>query len=70
MLICLPTPSCYVYMTSILLVRTSARLKAPKPFREDRDLNFQFDALFQYVIKDRALRNYFRKRQLEVDGHC
>ena len=55
---------------STMFVQMSARLKAPTPFTEDRSLKFQFDALFQYVIKDRALRDYYRKRQLDVDDHC
>ena len=69
MLICLPSP-CHPPTTSISLVRTSARLKAPTPFLEDCDLNSQFDALFQYVIKDRALRDFYGKRQREVDDPC
>lgn len=51
-----------------LFCRNSARLAAPKPFRQGRSLDYQFDALFYYVIKDRALRNYYRNRQQEVIG--
>ncbi|KAI2498162.1 putative amidoligase enzyme [Fragilaria crotonensis] len=53
----------------IWMVRTSARLKTPTPFMENCDLKFQFDALFQYVIKDRALRDFY-KRQQEVEDQC
>ena len=58
------------FSISTTVVQMSARLKAPTPFMEDRNLKFQFDALFQYVIKDRALRDYYRKRQQDLDDHC
>ena len=51
----------------IALVTNSARLASPSAFRKDRDLDFQFGALFQYVIKDRALREYYRNRREELD---
>jgi len=44
-------------------VTNSARLPSPKSFKEGRDLDFQFIALFQYVIKDRALRNFYKERR-------
>jgi Putative amidoligase enzyme len=47
----------------ITLVNNSAQLAAPKPFRRGRDLDFQFNALFQFVVKDRALREYYRGRR-------
>ena len=53
---------------SIAIVRNSARLKAPKPFMKGRPLYYQFDALFEYVIKDRALRDFYRERQDNVDA--
>eukprot|EP00980_Cylindrotheca_fusiformis_P016167 scaffold4805_cov136-Cylindrotheca_fusiformis.AAC.22 len=46
----------------LLFCWNSARLRAPKPFKEDSSLKKKFDALFQFVIKDRALRDYYRKR--------
>ena len=52
----------------ITLVNNSARLAAPSAFREDRDLDFQFDALFQFVVKDRALREYYRGRREDLLG--
>lgn len=52
----------------ITLVANSARLRAPTPFQEDRDLHSQFDALFQFVVKDRALREYYRGRRDDVGG--
>jgi hypothetical protein len=50
------------------LVENSAKLAPPRSFQEDRSLSFQWDALFQYVIKDRALRDYYKQRALEVVG--
>jgi len=44
-------------------VNNSARLASPKSFQEGRDLDFQFYALFQYVIKDRALREFYNTRR-------
>ena len=57
----------------------SARLAAPTPFREGKSPQEKFDALFQYVIKDRALRDFYRKRRAALaqgeddadgDGNC
>mmetsp|Transcript_26068 Transcript_26068/g.57421 ORF Transcript_26068/g.57421 Transcript_26068/m.57421 type:complete len:447 (-) Transcript_26068:543-1883(-) len=47
----------------VAFVRNSALLAEPTPFRENRSLDFRFDALFFYVIKDRALREIYRKRK-------
>jgi hypothetical protein len=52
----------------VALVRNSARLPSPTPFRESRTLDDKFDALFMYVIKDRALREFYRQRRHEHDG--
>jgi hypothetical protein len=49
-----------------LLVQNSASLKAPTPFKEGRTVDFGMDALFQYVIKDRALRNFYKGRLEEL----
>ena len=43
----------------VALVRNSAILAEPTPFNENRSLQFRFDALFFYVIKDRALRDIY-----------
>jgi hypothetical protein len=48
------------------LVENLAKLAPPRSFQEDRSLNFKWDALFQYVIKDRALRDFYKQRALEV----
>ena len=45
----------------------SAKLAPPSPFRKRRSLDYQFDALFQYVIKDRALRNFYRERRRALE---
>jgi hypothetical protein len=47
-------------------VRNSACLAAPKPFQKGRTLDFQFNALFYYVIKDRALCEFYRVRAQEL----
>jgi hypothetical protein len=57
----------------VALVRNSARLAAPSPFKESKSLEDKFDALFMFVIKDRALRKYYRERQQDFhreDDHC
>jgi hypothetical protein len=40
----------------------SAKLRSPTPFREGSNVDKKFTALFQFVIKDRALRDYYSKR--------
>ncbi|KAL7559229.1 hypothetical protein ACA910_013119 [Epithemia clementina (nom. ined.)] len=50
------------------LVGNSARLAPPRCLSSQTELNDQFDYLFSYVIKDRALRNYYRKRQQQVSS--
>lgn len=47
----------------IAFCRNSAKLKEPTPFKNDRRLDFKFDGLFQYVVKDRALRDFYKRRQ-------
>mmetsp|Transcript_17313 Transcript_17313/g.25217 ORF Transcript_17313/g.25217 Transcript_17313/m.25217 type:complete len:210 (+) Transcript_17313:343-972(+) len=51
----------------IAFCHTSARLKAPTPFQQGRSLEKKFDALFQYVVKDRAMRNFYSKRRGNFD---
>ena len=48
----------------------SAKLTKPKPFasKNNGNLEYKFDALFQYVVKDRALRDYYAKRQVDLAG--
>ena len=46
----------------VLFCLNSAKLRAPKPFAENRSTKRKFEALFQFVIKDRALREFYRKR--------
>merc|ERR1719491_1632610 len=41
----------------------SARLASPTPFKEGRTLEYRFDALFRYVVKDRALCKFYRGRR-------
>jgi hypothetical protein len=49
-----------------LFVQNSASLKAPKPFKDGRTVDFGMDALFQFVIKDRALRDFYKGRLEEL----
>jgi hypothetical protein len=46
----------------VLFCWNSAKLRAPTPFAEGRNTERKFNALFQFVIKDRALRDFYRKR--------
>ncbi len=50
----------------ILFCYNSAKLQSPRAFKEDSSMEKKFNGLFQFVIKDRALRNYYRKRQGEL----
>jgi Putative amidoligase enzyme len=58
----------------ITLVNNSAQLASPSPFRKGKDIDSQFEALFQFVVKDRALRDYYRGRrqvlELEDEEAC
>lgn len=54
------------------LVRNSA-YSEPKWFRDNRSLDFLTERLFQFVIKDRALKDYYLNRQNEINHlaeHC
>mmetsp|Transcript_4142 Transcript_4142/g.11297 ORF Transcript_4142/g.11297 Transcript_4142/m.11297 type:complete len:197 (-) Transcript_4142:229-819(-) len=51
----------------VAFVRNSARLRDPTPFKEGRSLEYQLDALFRYVIKDRALRDFYLDRLEELN---
>ena len=44
----------------------SAKLAPPTPFSKGRSVNYKIKALFQYVIKDRALRDFYMKRREEL----
>jgi len=52
----------------VALVRNSARLAPPSAGSDGQSLEKQFDGLFQYVIKDRALRNFYRHRREHLQG--
>jgi len=47
----------------IAFCMNSARLKAPTPFTDRSSLEKKFEGLFQFVIKDRALREFYRNRR-------
>ncbi|CAJ1960364.1 unnamed protein product [Cylindrotheca closterium] len=46
----------------VLLTSNAAKLRAPTSFSSDKTVDEQLEALFQYVLKDRDLRNYYRSR--------
>jgi hypothetical protein len=48
------------------LVQNSARLKPPSALKSSRTACEQFDCLFEFVIKDRALRDVCAERRAEV----
>jgi len=50
----------------MLLTTNSHKFPAPKSLKNSRNADDQFEMLFQYVIKDRALKNYFIHRQCQV----
>ncbi len=44
-------------------VRNSSRLRSPAALKGTTSLEEEFDLLFEYVIKDRALRNYYKEKR-------
>ncbi|KAL7485015.1 hypothetical protein ACHAW6_010613 [Cyclotella cf. meneghiniana] len=44
-------------------VNNSARLRAPMALKNTTSLEEEFDLLFEYVVKDRALRNFYKERR-------
>ncbi len=46
-------------------VRNSSRLRSPTALKSTTSLEEEFELLFEYVVKDRALRNYYRMRRNE-----
>ncbi|KAL3765554.1 hypothetical protein ACHAWU_003095 [Discostella pseudostelligera] len=44
-------------------VRNSSRLRSPSALKSTTSLDEEFELLFEYVVKDRALRNYYRMRR-------
>jgi len=50
------------------IVTNSSQFKEPSALKKSRTLDEQLEMLFEYVIKDRALRDTFRLRQTAVLG--
>jgi hypothetical protein len=50
----------------VALVQHSAYVASPTSFKPGRSLDYQFDAMFHYVVKDRALRDFYRVRAAEL----
>jgi hypothetical protein len=46
-------------------VKNSARLRSPNALKNTTSIEDEFDLLFEYVVKDRALRNFYRERRDE-----
>jgi len=44
-------------------VRNSARLRSPAALKSTISIEEEFDLLFEYVVKDRCLRNFYRERR-------
>lgn len=44
-------------------VLNSARLRSPMALKSTTSIEEEFDLLFEYVVKDRAIRNYYRERR-------
>ena len=44
-------------------VKNSARLRAPNPLKNTTSIEDEFDLLFEYVVKDRAVRNFYQGRR-------
>ena len=44
-------------------VKNSTRLRSPLSLKETTSIEEEFDLLFEYVVKDRALRNFYRGRR-------
>ena len=45
------------------LVRNSARLRSPAALKLTTSIEEEFDLLFEYAVKDRCLRNFYRDRR-------
>jgi hypothetical protein len=48
-------------------VKNSARLRSPLSLKETTSIEEEFDLLFEYVVKDRALRNFYRDRKGSIE---
>ena len=44
-------------------VKNSARLRSPLSLKETTSIEEEFDLLFEYVVKDRALRDFYREKR-------
>ncbi len=52
----------------VMFCYNAARFAEPTPFRKSKSLEDKFDALFMFLIKDRAMRDYYRQRQIEFSA--
>jgi hypothetical protein len=51
----------------VAFCNNSANLPPPVPFSDSRNLDFKFNALFQDVIQDRALKGYYQERRANFE---
>lgn len=61
--------SSYWVRFCMAFVMNSIKFQTPKVLKEGSDVRDQFDKLFLYVIKDRALRDYYLERQYTFNPH-
>mmetsp|Transcript_36235 Transcript_36235/g.73985 ORF Transcript_36235/g.73985 Transcript_36235/m.73985 type:complete len:462 (-) Transcript_36235:145-1530(-) len=52
----------------LAMVNNSAKFVAPKALKSTRTTNEQFDFLFQYVIKDRVICDFYKERRAELQN--
>jgi len=50
------------------MVTNSAKMCPPLALKECRSLDEEFDAFFKYMIKDKHLNTYYKKRRSELSG--
>lgn len=49
----------------IVFVLNSSRLRSPMALKSTTSIDEEFELLFEYIIKDRALRNFYREKRDE-----
>lgn len=58
----------------VWMVVKSSQLRAPSSLAQGKSLDEQHSLLFEYAIKDRALRQFYKERKKEIEdnpaGNC
>lgn len=52
----------------VAFVKNSARLRSPLSLKETTSIEEEFDLLFEYVVKDRALREFFKEKRDSIEA--